>query len=147
MKLFFAALTTLALLASCAPSTPQSRIQQSPEKFARLTSKQKELVQQGHIARGMPQEGVELAWGNPSRQSEGSKEGKPTQRWDYESSRPVYTNSFFGDVGFGYGRYGRGHPFYSGYGVGYGPDVTYIPYTRASVWFVKNKVDSWERQK
>jgi len=147
MKFFTLAAASLLILASCAPSTPQSRIQQHPEKFSRLTSHQKELVRQGRIDRGMPPEGVELAWGNPDRQSEGSKNGRYTQRWDYEGSRPVQTTSFYGGMGFGYGRYGRHGHYYAPYGVGFGPEVTYVPYTRASVWFVKDRVDSWERQK
>lgn len=32
-----------------------------------------------------------------------------------------------------------------GLGFGMGPEITYIPYRVASVWFVDRKVDSWER--
>ncbi len=30
-------------------------------------------------------------------------------------------------------------------GFGFGPEIAYIPYRVASVWFINNRVDSWER--
>lgn len=144
MKKILLALSAGLLFASCAPSTPQARIQQSPQKFEALSGKHRSLVQQGQITRGMTPDAVYLAWGYPSRTFQGSKDGKSTERWDYAGSRPVYTNSFYGSYGYGhhpYGPYGR-----HGYsGFGFGPEVAYIPYRIASVWFINNRVDSWER--
>ncbi|MFT4176868.1 MAG: hypothetical protein QM627_09450 [Luteolibacter sp.] len=139
MKLLFPLLASLVICVSCAPSTPETRIQQNPEKFERLTTRHKELVRQGNISRGMSSEAVELAWGYPDRRSEGYRNGKFAQRWDYESSRPVYTTGFYGGFGYGWGRY---YPSFA-----LGPDIAYVPYTRASVWFIGNKVDAWERLK
>ncbi|MFT3990777.1 MAG: hypothetical protein QM680_05145 [Luteolibacter sp.] len=139
MKLLLPALASLFVFVSCVPSTPDTRIQQQPEKFNRLTLKQKSLVRQGQITQGMPPEAVELAWGYPDRRSEGSRNGKFGQRWDYEGSRPVYSTGFYDGFGYGWGR------FYPALSLG--PDIAYVPYTRASVWFVGNKVDAWERIK
>jgi hypothetical protein len=147
MKAILTALCAGLLLVSCVPSTPQTRIQQSPDKFSALSSKQQGLVQQGQITRGMSPDAVYLAWGRPSGVFQGSKNGKNTERWDYAGSRPVYTTGFYG--AYGYGPYGYngpyGHHGYSGWGMGISPEVAYIPYRIASVWFVNSRVDSWER--
>lgn len=145
MKEILTALTAGLLLVSCVPSTPQTRIQREPEKFAALSAKHQSLVQKGEISRGMPADAVYFAWGRPSRVFQGSKDEKTTERWDYAGSQPVYTTGFYGAYGYpyrGYGRYG-----YTGLGFGFGPDVTYIPYRVASVWFLNSRVDSWERVK
>ena len=139
-KIFTAQLVGLAF-SSCVPSTPQARIAQNPQVFAALPKKDQSLVEQGQIARGMSPDAVMLAWGYPARSFDGFKDSKRTERWDYAGSRPVYTSTFYG--GFGYGSYG--HHAYPGYGYGFGPEVTYIPYRVASVWFVNARVDSWER--
>lgn len=130
-------------IASCAPSTPQTRIQREPGKFEALNTKHRSLVEQGQISRGMPQDAVYLAWGRPSRILQGSKDGKNTERWDYAGSRPVYYTNFYGSYGGYYGPY-RGR-YYRGYGMAIGPEVSYIPYRIASVWFVGGRVDEWER--
>jgi len=147
MRILALVLVCGGILVSCAPSTPQTRIEKSPEKFAGLSQKNKALVQEGRIASGMAPAAVELAWGSPSRRFQGFKNQKASERWDYSASRPVYTTSFYGGYGHGacmpYGRYGRRG--YSALGFGFGPEVEYIPEHVASVWFVGNRVDSWER--
>jgi len=141
MKATLTALTAGLLLVSCAPSTPQARIQREPEKFAALSENHKNLVQQGQIGRGMPADAVYLAWGRPSNVFLGSKNQKTTERWDYAGSRPIYFTGFYG----AYGPYGYSPSL--GFGSGFGPDVAYIPHRLASVWFLNNRVDSWERAK
>ncbi len=130
------------LAASCVPSTPEARIQRNPAAFAALSRPQQDLVRQGQISRGMPREAVQLAWGDPSRSFQGSRNGKNTERWDYAGSRPVYVNSFYGGYGYGFSTYG---PYRSQAYYGFGPEVAYVPYRIASVWFIENRVDSWER--
>jgi hypothetical protein len=142
MKKIIAALSAGLLVVSCAPSTPQSRIQREPGKFEALSSKQRSLVEQGQISRGMTQDAVYLAWGGPARVFQGSKEGKLTERWDYAGTQPVYYTNFYGSYGGYYGPW-RGRGYYSG--IGFGPEVAYIPYRIASVWFIDGRVDSWER--
>ena len=141
MRNLLIAISSGLFFASCAPTTPLARIQQQPEKFEALNTKQKQLVEKGQIDRGMSQDAVYLAWGAPSRVFQGSKNERVTERWDYAGSRPVYTNTFYGSYGRYYGPYR--HYGYSGYG--WGPEVTYIPYRIGSVWFIDNRVDSWER--
>ncbi len=142
MKILLAMIAPLLVAVSCAPSTPKARIEDNPGRFLRLTEREKDLVQRGQIDRGMSMEGVQLAWGNPSRRYDGSRAGKATQRWVYSSSTPVYTTTFVSGFGWGgYGRYG-----YRGYGVGLAPRFDYIPEDRASVLFVNSRVESWERK-
>ncbi len=145
MKIFLLAVSSALLFVSCAPSTPQARIDREPGKFAALSAKHQTLVQQGQITRGMSTDAVYLAWGRPAGIFQGSRDGKTTERWDYAGSRPVYTTGFYGSYGYGrsYGRHSRYG--YSGIGFGMGPEVTYVPYSLASVWFLNNRVDSWER--
>lgn len=147
MKTFLPLLITCLAFSACAPSTPQARIAKYPEKFAALDKKEQNLVQQGQIARGMSPDAVVLAWGFPDQQFEGSRNSRLTKRWDYASAVPVYSTTYaYGGFGYGYGRYGpyRNHGYY-GPAFGFGPEVTYLPYRVASVWFVDNAVDSWER--
>ena len=141
MKKLLFALSAGVLFTSCAPSTPQTRIQQQPQKFEALGPKHRQLVEKGQIERGMSQDAVYLAWGAPSRTFQGSKNNRLTERWDYSGSRPVYSNTFYGSYGRYYGPYRR----YGYSGIGWGPEVAYIPYRIGSVWFIDNKVDSWER--
>jgi hypothetical protein len=131
------------LAVSCAPPTPAARIAARPVAFDKLSDNHKELVKRGEIARGMDMSAVALAWGEPSSRIEGVKGKQRTERWEYNSSSPVVTNTFYGGYGSGYyGPYG-----YSGMGVGFGPEVVYIPYRKSTVWFIGGKVDEWERLK
>lgn len=144
MKKFISTALIGFIFASCAPVTPEARIQANPGKFSSLTEKEKNLVRQGQITRGMSPDAVELAWGRPSGRFEGYKDRKATERWDYSGSRPVYSDSFYGPYDYGYSSYyGRGRFSERGYGVG--AEVAYVPYHIASVWFVSGRVDSWER--
>lgn len=144
MKATLLPLLLALVFASCAPSTPQARIDREPGKFASLSKTDQGLVQQGLIDRGMPPAAVELAWGRPDRRFEGSKNQQATARWDYTGALPVYSSSLFGSFAPGYGPYyGRGR--YANFGYGFGPEVTYVPYRLASVWFIDDKVDGWER--
>jgi hypothetical protein len=136
---------------SCAPSTPQARIDQNPAAFQQLGKKHQELVRQGRIAGGMSQDAVLLAWGSPDQRFQGYQNSRSTERWDYSASRPVYTNQFAGGFGgFGncgrFGGFGRfGHPGFGDFGyMGFGPQITYVPYRVATVEFINNRVNSWE---
>jgi hypothetical protein len=129
--------------ASCAPSTPAARIEERPMAFEQLSDPHKELVQRGEIAKGMGMSAVALAWGEPSNRVEGIRGTRRTERWEYNASRPVVTNHFFGGYRSGY--YG---PYrYSGMGAGFGPEVVHVPYRKSTVWFIGGKVDEWERLK
>lgn len=125
---------------SCAPSTPESRIYESPAAFEALSAKHKDLVKRGEIAKGMGKDAVALAWGSPSGTVDGFRNGRNMERWEYQGQRPVVTNNFFGGYRTGY----YGGYRYSGLGGGFGPQVTYVPYRKNVVWFVGGRVDEWE---
>ena len=143
MKNIVTALLAGLVFSSCVPSTPQTRIAQNPQQFAALGKKEKSLVQQGQITRGMSPDAVMLAWGYPARRYEGFRDSKKTERWDYAGSRPVYTSTYYGGYHYAHGPYG--HRGYSSLGFGIGPEIAYVPYRVASVWFINDHVDSWER--
>lgn len=136
-------LITAVLLSQCA-STPQSRIQDNPQLFAQLSSRDRELVSRGAIREGMTRNGVFLAWGRPGSVAVGSSNGKNLERWTYVGQRPV--NTFGMGMGFGYGGfgfggwgpYGWGYPYWGG-----GPTVTYVPYTAGVVEFTSGRVSRW----
>ena len=140
---FSKAVVVVLFVASCAPQTPDYRISMRPSVFERLSEKNKELVRKGEIAKGMDKDTVALAWGSPSDRVEGLRNGKQMERWDYRGTRPVVTHNFYG----GYGRGGYGPYRYSGIGAGFGPEVTYLPYVKGSVWFINGRVDEWQRER
>ena len=132
----------LVLGSACAPSTPQTRIDRNPELYQALTAAEQERVAQGELRKGMSKEAAFLAWGAPNRKSTGEKDGTPRERWDYLDRAPVYQSNLYGGYRSGYyGPYGR----YSGIGFAAGPEITYVPYRKATIWFIRDKVDSWEQ--
>ncbi|MDO4817111.1 MAG: hypothetical protein Q3986_01635 [Akkermansia sp.] len=134
------ALGVLALgVASCESATPASRIQANPVIFNSLPEQHRQLVQQGLICQGMGQNAVMLAWGRPDTRATGQmKDGRPCERWEYDTFEPVTTVH----TGFG-GWYGGGWgPYWYPYGAG-GVDTTYIPRCAAWVDFVNGRVDRW----
>lgn len=133
---------TAILFSSCASNTtPEQRIAARTAAYEKLSEKHQELVSRGEISEGMSTEAVSLAWGSPDGRVEGLRNGKEMERWDYRGTRAVVNNNFFGAYRTGIFRGYR----YSGLGGGFGPSVTYVPYRRASVWFVSGRVDEWER--
>lgn len=137
MKRLIPVLAAACAIVSCAPATPQGRIDANPKGFAALSAKDQEAARRGQIARGMSPAAVEFAWGPADRRFEGTRQGRHTARWDYAGTEAVYTQSY-GPAAYPYGRYRL--PAYA-----LGPEVTYIPYRIASVWFLDNKVEGWER--
>ena len=135
----FAALALLSVfVCSCAVQTPQARIERNRPLFDSLTAEQQDLVSKGQIKEGMPAPGVYLALGNPDRKSQGRKDGRNFERWDYTSLQPVMHNHFHYGYWGGHRRYRNWHSY------GLGHSIEYIPYRSSSVWFLNGKVDSWE---
>ena len=133
-----------AVITSCAPSTPQGRIEQNPDRYGRLSSKDRALVEYGNIAVGMSADAVYLAWGKPNAVWKGEDGKTSTERWTYTRTTPVWSNQF--NVGYGGGL--RRSPYRNYYGYGgfydYGPTVTYVPYAAGIVHFTNGKVSKWE---
>ena len=142
-----AGLSALAsmLLSQCA-STVERRIEKNPAIYSSLSPADQELVKQRKLREGMAKDAVFLAVGRPDRVAVGRKAGKDFERWSYEGTQTVTTQTFgmgfggWGGWGFGGGACG---PFFDPFLMG-GPMVTYIPYEAASVDFVNGKVVGWE---
>lgn len=146
MKNVLFVLLSALMVTSCAPpATPQTRIGRNHAEFAKLSLKHQQLVRQGQIATGMSTDAVYMAWGRPARVFHGSKDGRNRERWDYAGTRPTHVQPMVSPYYYprpygarGYYRYRD--PFMM-------PDVAYVPYREASVWFVDGKVESWERER
>jgi len=155
------AATTL-FIASCASSTPQSRIEKNPTILESLPESEKNAVKTGNITAGMTKNAVFLAWGNPDRKFESFTEGEKLEKWSYTKLSPVYSQRFSGSFGYGHRRgFGRRRSFgRSGFrggrfgfkgghhgGFGIGTSVSYIPTPAASVTFKNDRVVSWHSEK
>lgn len=128
------------LMISCTASTPQTRIARNPAMFEALTPAQQELVSRGRIERGLPMDGVFLAWGKPDRVVEWDRSGSRLERWTYLGLRPVHTYSLGWGIGPGWGGW---DPYYDPYFFG-GPAIEWVPYPVSRVDFRRGTVSDWE---
>lgn len=133
-------------LASCAVSTPGSRVARAPELYQPLSDAQKQAVMDGRVVEGMSPDAVYLALGRPDRVVRGSQNGKAYELWRYMELQPVPMRTV--SVGFGFGFPPGGHYRHGYYDPGWmaweaGPD--YVPVTSVAVRFSNNRVTGWER--
>jgi hypothetical protein len=135
--LTIAAALAAAFLTSCAPNSPQGRIEKEPARYGGLSNSDKALVEQGKIKTGMSADAVYLAWGKPQSVSKGGSGNDSTEKWLYTAQAPVWTNNISVGIGPGYGHYGGGY-------YDYGPSITYLPYTAGIVHFTNGRVTKWE---
>jgi hypothetical protein len=118
MLLLASVAAVAALLAGC--STPDSRIAQSPEAFARLTPDQQALVKAGQIAVGFDMEAVKLAIGDPDRVLIETNAGGQHQIWRYVTYEDYQGTLIYGGYwhryrGWGAPYFWGGVPYYDGY--------------------------------
>lgn len=123
------------LLAGCATSTVESRKKERSSAYSALTSEERDLVDKGQVRVGMSQDGVYIAWGQPSQilQSE-TKDGLTTV-WLYHGSSMEETRYWtFREVPY------KGSVFLERY-----LDRDYYPrdYVQAEITFVGGKVVRW----
>lgn len=154
---YFLLLIPLLFLASCAPTTPVTRIEKHKALYAKQSKKHKELINKGQITEGMNMDGVFLAWGKPDKQHDVYTNNKHTTAWEYTELKPVVSQSIYGSVGFGkrfyrphrriYGGIGYGRGWGYGNHIGIGTNVGYVPSVSATVNFKDRKVTSWETRK
>jgi hypothetical protein len=121
-RLFFVfpAALCLALISGC--DTPASRIQDSPQIFARLNPDQQAMVKAGQIAVGFDMDTVKLALGDPSRVTINTDKDGQREVWHYttyEDSRGViiYTGYYHAWGGWGGPRFWGDVGYYNGYPV------------------------------
>lgn len=86
-------LALAALLSGC--TTPDRRIRESPEAFARLTPAQQDLVKQGRVAVGFNADAVRLAVGMPDRKwtrtdAAGTREVWSYTTWENDLGQPLH---------------------------------------------------------
>lgn len=78
-------LAVLALFTG-ACSTIESRINENPTAFYRLSPEDQQLVLQGRISEGFDRDAVYIAWGRPDEVTQGQRQGKMTESWIYLTS-------------------------------------------------------------
>lgn len=71
----------LALLAGC--TSPEARIKQNPEIFAKLTPDQQQAIRQGRVEIGFDMDMVKLALGEPDRVRERVDASGRSEVWEY----------------------------------------------------------------
>lgn len=119
--LVVSAIGTLLFLVGC--STVQTRINERPEAFHRMSPSDQALVSQGQIRAGLSQDAVYIAWGAPNQRALGRSRGDDVETWIYYNT----TSGSYYPSPFIYGPYAG-----FGYGYGYGGGFGYrYPYRRA----------------
>lgn len=116
--LLASAAAVAALLAGC--STPDSRIAESPEVFARLNPDQQALVKAGQIAVGFDMDAVKLALGDPDRVLIETNASGQHQIWRYVTYEDYQGAVIYGGYwhryrGWGGPYFWGGVPYYDGY--------------------------------
>jgi hypothetical protein len=106
------------LLVSCA--TPESRIKDSPDVFARLNPDEQALVKAGKVAPGFDMDAVKLALGDPDRVTIHTDSTGTHQIWHfvtYEDAQGglIYSGYYHRYRGWGGPYFYAGSPFYAGY--------------------------------
>jgi hypothetical protein len=107
-----------AFLAGCA--TPESRIANSPQVFARLNPDQQALVKAGQIAVGFDMDTVKLALGDPDRVLLETNANGQHQIWRYVTYEDYQGVVIYGGYwhryrGWGGPYFWGGVPYYDGY--------------------------------
>lgn len=135
MKPFTCILLLACLAAGCATSTIESRKKERAGAYANLSPEWRDLVNQGQIKVGMPQDAVYVAWGRPNQILTSQSSGGATTTWlylgtSYQEYR-YWTYSYYPR-----GRHGYASPHL---------DYDYIPqnYVAAEVAFENGVVKTW----
>jgi hypothetical protein len=107
-----------ALLAGC--NTPETRIANSPQVFARLNPDQQALVKAGQIAVGFDMDTVKLALGDPDRVLMETNANGQHQIWRYVTYEDYQGVVIYGGYwhryrGWGGPYFWGGVPYYDGY--------------------------------
>ena len=142
MKIIFLSLSLL--LVGCATNSFEKRRTERLPAYNALPPEFKNLVDQGKIKIGMPEDAVYIAWGKPSEILHMEDAQGPATTWLYEGtylqeyrywSQPRYDYGFRGarDYNYGYSTYGR-------------LESDYVPhdYVNAEVYFVNGLVKKWQ---
>jgi len=87
----------------------------------------------------MSKDGVFLALGKPENVSYGANKSGEYEQWNYYSLRPVVRHSFGGYYGWN-----RGYSYNRRGGLGYSPNIAYLPKKSGIVRFSGDRVDEYK---
>lgn len=128
----------ICIAVSCSPVTTQQRIQGDISGFAALSATDQAAVRRGEIQEGMSPKAVQFILGRPSEVYRGKMQQKQTMRWNYIALRSEWmlTDSSPAMIV-------NRRPFY------FMPpttiEIVHLPKPVATVFFIDDKVKSWER--
>jgi hypothetical protein len=148
------------VLTSC--ETTESRISEHPDIYNSLSPRDQELVRNGQIRTGMPQNAVWLAWGGAAQKTVGEMRGRATETWIYVNYQPAYYGYGYPYGGYPWGPWGWGgggvavfhrhhggrsfvffgDPFYDPFYYSYIPPSVPVPYR--TVTFSNGRVVSFQ---
>ena len=134
-----AAAANCMVFLSCTAVTPEWRINQNASLYKSLSEEHRHLASKGEITKGMPQNAVYFAMGNPTRKIRGYDADAPFERWEYLRRQPHFHHSFYAYQSLGFGRHGGTYG-----GLGLAPSIHYTSTHAASVTFRNGVVESWE---
>jgi outer membrane protein assembly factor BamE (lipoprotein component of BamABCDE complex) len=137
--LLFAAAAGVLSFAGC--TTPESRIRDQPQVFARLTPDQQALVKSGQVAIGFDMDTVKLALGDPDRITTRTDANGEVQVWHYltyESGGVILYSGYYHRRWGGGAWWGPAYPYYLNY-----PDRRV--HQRFRIAFKDGRVSSVER--
>ena len=83
MKILSFLIACAALVVAAGCSTPQARINRSPEAYAKLSAADQQLIREGKVAVGFTPEMVRLALGDPDRVSTRTDANGVNEAWSY----------------------------------------------------------------
>ncbi len=121
-RIFVVASAALCAALFTACESPSSRIEKSPDVFARLTPDQQALVRVGQIAVGFDMDAVRLALGDPTRITIRTDSTGSHETWHYVTYEDaqgivIYTGYYNRWRGWGGPRFWGDAGFYNGYPV------------------------------
>lgn len=115
MKRIFSMLAFVGLLFVAGCATPEARIKQNPDLFARLSPSEQQLIREGKVGVGFNPDMVKLALGDPDRVIVRTDASGTNETWSYTTYETDGGVLLYRGYYHRYHRWGEPYPFYTTY--------------------------------